>query len=672
MKIFNLIICFFVSAFGAFAENSWISSAQRVYYSSHTSEVSFIRFNIGEQPDLKTWYRELPAFYKLGDGYKFQLVNSEIDFAGFTHHRYQLTFNNIEIEGSIILAHVKNNRVVSFNGEVFKVETSAINTPFEMAVEEAKKHLAISKAMWEDSQREAFIKQETGNHKASFYPLNKLVYVFASIDSSGTMLKPRFELAYKIDIYSAIPFGRSWVYVSALNGNVITTENRIHETNVTGTVVTKYAGTNSIITDSVSSTQYRLRETVRGNGIATYNMNRGKDYSKSVDFIDSNNYWNNVNSYQDEVAGDVHWGTESTYDFYKNSYKRNSIDNKGFALNSYVHFDSSYVNAFWDGSRLSYGDGNGTYSPLTSVDIVAHEITHGLTTNTANLIYSYESGALNESFSDIMAIAIEFVADSAGADWTLGEDVVSGGIRSASNPKSKNQPNTYKGQFWYSGTADNGGVHINSGVQNHWYFLLSQGSKGTNDWSQNYSVTGIGYKKAADIAFRNLTYYLGRFDKYEEARRYSIESAIDLYGLCSQELKSTINAWHAVGVGNKADSLVKADFSYGKVQLCDTPGIVSFFTNASYYDSLIWDFGNGSTSNINRPTATYNSYGKFDVKLKVFSCYSTVDSSIKNALVEIDSGGAGCNMILMPKTGKLATITYCEGLLADDGGLGAL
>lgn len=144
-----------------------------------------------------------------------------------------------------------------------------------------------------------------------------------------------------------------------------------------------------------------MYETTRGLGVHTYNMQKGTNYGAAVEFLDANNIWSNVNANKDQYAGDAHWGGEMTYDFYQ-SMGRNSIDNAGYALNLYVHYNTNYVNAFWDGTRMTFGDGNATNNPLTSLDITGHEISHGLDELTANLTYQDEPGALNESFSDIL------------------------------------------------------------------------------------------------------------------------------------------------------------------------------------------------------------------------------------------------------------------------------
>ena len=200
----------------------------------------------------------------------------------------------------------------------------------------------------------------------------------------------------------------------------------------------------------------------------------------------------------------------------------------------------------WNGIAMRYGDGSG--NPLISIDVVGHELAHGVTGYSAGLIYANESGALNESFSDIFGTAVEFHAMSDSADWAIGK--LDFHLRQMDDPNSFNDPHTYFGSFWYTGTADNGGVHINSGVQNYWFYLLSEGGSGTNDLGNNYQVDSFGIDNAAEIAYRNLVYYLTPSSDYYDARRGSISAAEDLYGSCSYETNLIAKAWHAVGVGS--------------------------------------------------------------------------------------------------------------------------
>jgi PKD repeat protein len=252
-------------------------------------------------------------------------------------------------------------------------------------------------------------------------------------------------------------------------------------------------------------------------------------------------------------------------------------------------------------------------------------MTHGVTERSSGLAYQNESGALNESFSDIMGTCVEFYAKPTDANWDIGEDV--GALRNMQNPKSHNQPDTYKGQQWYTGTADNGGVHTNSGVQNRWFYILVSGAQGTNDIGSAYNVTGIGIDKAAKITYRNLI-NLTSSSNYAASRAGALKAAKDLYGECSQEYLSTGNAWYAVGVGVKLEcSLVPvADFSANKTTSCD--GTIQFTDKSSSSPtSWAWDFGDGGTATDKDPIHTYATSGKYTVKLTATNANGKDDES---------------------------------------------
>ncbi len=410
--------------------------------------------------------------------------------------------------------------------------------------------VGAQKYKWQLPAEEAFIKREQNNTTATFFPTSELVFY----SGEEEVVPAAMRLAYKLDIYAQYPMSRQIVFVDAVSGKILGKRDLIHATNAAGSAVTAYSGTQAITTDYTGTT-YRLRETGRGNGINTYNMKAaGTSYAAAVDFTDADNNWNNVNTNKDQYATDGHWGTEKTYDYYFTKFNRSSVDNAGFALNSYVHTNlvafgyGDNVNAFWDGSRMTYGDGNATYSPLTALDICGHEITHGVTERTSNLAYSNESGAMNEGFSDIFGTAIEFYAKGTSGNWTIGENI-GASFRSMSNPNAFSQPDTYQGTYWYTGTADNGGVHTNSGVLNYWFYLLSVGGSGTNDKGTAFNVAGIGIDKAAAIAYRTNTFYLISTSNYASARTNAIKSAEDLYGVGSIEATQTGCAFAAVGVG---------------------------------------------------------------------------------------------------------------------------
>lgn len=495
-----------------------------------------------------------------GQGLKLGL---EKDALGFETHRFQQTVNGIPVEYGMMAVQTKGGKIVGQSGKwvlnVPKGVEKQANISESIALQNALSFIGAESYKWQNKEEEDFIRRDSD---ASFVPKGELVYYSDPTDEKLNDL----TLAYKFDIYAEKPLSRQYVFVDAKNGKVLGTDAIIHEVNTPGTATTAYSGSRSIVADSYNGS-YRLRETGRNGGTAveTYNLKKGTNYSSAVDFTDTDNVWNNVNTNKDQYATDAHWGAEMTLDYYYTKFGRKSIDNNNFAIKSYVHYSTNYFNAFWDGSRMTYGDGSSTTNggkPLTALDVCGHEITHGMTSKTANLAYQRESGALNEGFSDVFGNSIELWARPTQASWTLGEDF-SYVIRDMSNPNAYSQPDTYKGKYWKDASSsctpqgnpnlpgynDSCWVHTNSGVLNFWYYLLVTGGSGTNDNSFAYNVSGIGLDKAGAIAYRTLTTYLTSSSNYANARTYSIQAATDLYGATSNEVTQVKNAWNAVGVG---------------------------------------------------------------------------------------------------------------------------
>ena len=313
----------------------------------------------------------------------WQLIRNDKDDLGFTHSRYQQYYQNIKVVTGEYILHEKGNRLVAANGVFYNklsLSTTA-NISSLQALDQAKKDIGASKYLWECSDAEQIAL--TGK---VYSPSAELV-ILPSINGDK---KQKAVLCWKLDVYATTPHERYKVYVDANSGAVVFKENRICTITTNGTAVTKYSGVQTIGVDSLSPTSYRLREYSRGSGVETYNMLKGTNYALAVDFTDADNYWNTTTN-QDDAALDAHFGAEKTYDYYLNIHNRNSYDNLGSVLKSYVHYSNSYNNAFWNGSVMTYGDGNGTsFSPLTELDIAAHELSHGVTEFSSNLIYSYE------------------------------------------------------------------------------------------------------------------------------------------------------------------------------------------------------------------------------------------------------------------------------------------
>ncbi|ASW76002.1 T9SS C-terminal target domain-containing protein [Chryseobacterium piperi] len=523
----------------------------------HAELISFDK----SRPDFKgtpVLFDEASKRFSQGQGLK---IGAEKDQLGFETHRFQQTINGIPVEYGMMAVQTKDGKIVSETGKWVLNAPAAIEKKISIseniALQNAMSFVGADSYKWQNRDEEAFIKKEAKNSQATFFPKGELVYYSEPTDEKLSNLK----LAYKFDIYAEKPLSRQYVFVDAKSGTILGTEQLIHEANTPGTAVTAYSGNRSIVTDSYAG-QYRLRESGRNGGtsVETYNLNRGVVYQLATDFTDADNYWNNVNINKDQYATDAHWGAEMTLDYLYTKFGRRSIDDNNFAIKSYVHYAVNFFNAFWDGQRMTYGDGDNSnnFQPLTALDVCGHEITHGMTSKTANLAYQRESGALNEGFSDIFGNTVERWARPNQANWTLGEDF-GRVIRNMANPKDYNQPDTYMGTYWKDAsttgcqvpnqTNNNCGVHTNSGVLNYWYYLLVSGGTGTNDKGFSYNVSGIGFDKAAAIAYRTLTTYLTASSNYANARTYSLIAAKDLYGEGSNEIKQVTNAWDAVGVG---------------------------------------------------------------------------------------------------------------------------
>ena len=567
----------------------------------------------------------------MGKENTYKLLNTTSDKLGYVHYRYKQYFNNIPVEGTMYILHTKEGMVKSMNGELLSeiTMTSAVSVSENVALANALGAVNATSYKWQIPAEENYIKSKESNPSASYFPKGELVY----INPTEKLNSQTLRLAWKFDIYGHEPLSRDYVYVDAVTGEVLLKKNRIHTTDTPGTAITGYSGTQTIITDSFSG-GFRLQESGRGDGIRTFDLNQGNNYGNAVDFTDTDNMWNNVNAQEDQFATDAHWGAEMTYDYYWLIHNRNSIDGLGFQLDSYVHYNTNYSNAFWDGTRMTYGDGGSTTTPFTALDIAGHEITHGLTEFTSNLDYSYESGALNESFSDIFGTCIEFYGRPLNANWLMGSDI-GYTIRNMANPNAVGDPDTYQGNNWATGPGDNGGVHTNSNVQNYWFYLLTVGGNGTNDNSDAYNVTGIGMTNAAAIAFRTNTVYLTSTSQYADARYYSILSAIDLFGACTPEVISTTNAWYAVGVGGAFVFGVNVAFTANATASCGVPFTVNFTSNSTNVGTYTWDFGDASTSNQANPSHIYTNFGTYTVTLIGDGGACGADTAVQTAYIVI-------------------------------------
>ncbi|MDD5571975.1 MAG: M4 family metallopeptidase [Bacteroidales bacterium] len=614
-KLFTFSVALLLLQFVSFSQTSTsaqksVAGAERIVYDNNLNVPTYMKFKQGSEINVSDFANWMQKNFSTDSRISYKPVSIEKDNIGMVHYRYQQTFNGHNIENAIYILHTKNNKIQSVNGKIFdaidNVSATAVLSE-KNALDKALNYFAAKQYKWQVASEELMLKKNTNNPDATYYPKGELVYVAANGELNARNLK----LAYKFNIYSVVPLKREYVYVDASSGEIIWTASRIFISDVTATASTKYSGTQTITTDSINATSYRLRETGRGNGVETYDLNNGTDYMAAVDFTDTDKLWNRTDI--DQGATDGHWGAEKTYDYYLLKYGRNSIDGNGYKLRSYVHYDVNYSNAFWDDEKMTYGDGSNS-KPWTALDICAHEVTHGLTSNTANLIYQYESGALNEGFSDIFATCVEFMAKPATANWTMATDIMTG-FRNISNPNATQNPDTYLGTYWQAGGSDIGGVHTNSTVLGYWFYLLSQGGSGTNDNSNVYSVPKIGRDTAAQICYRTLTVYLTPTSNFFEARSNSLIATADLFGECSAVFQAVVKAWYAVGIGPNYAPGVVSDFTAVSTSNCFVPFEAKFTNNSTNSLSYKWTFGDGTSSSEINPSHVYTAGGTYTVKL---------------------------------------------------------
>ncbi|MFD9793454.1 M4 family metallopeptidase [Streptomyces sp. NPDC059070] len=320
---------------------------------------------------------------------------------------------------------------------------------------------------------------------------------------------------------------------------------------VAGTGVSIYSGRVSIdVTQSGSG--YSMTDPSHGNGYTT-NLNHATSGTGSVFTSSSGTFGNGSTSDPASAGADAHYGAAETYDYYKNVQGRSGIFGDGRGVPSRTHYGNAYVNAFWDGSQMTYGDGQGNARPLVELDVAGHEMSHGVSGALTGWDETGETGGMNEGTSDIFGTMVEFYANNPvdKPDYTMGELININGdnkpLRYMYNPSLDGQsPNCWD--------SNNGNLdpHYSMGPLNHWFFLAAVGSGdhgyGNSPTCNNSTVTGLGNDKAAKIWYKALASYANSSENYHQARTDSLKAAADLYGAHCTEYNTIDAAWAAVSV----------------------------------------------------------------------------------------------------------------------------
>ncbi|MFB7598885.1 M4 family metallopeptidase [Streptomyces sp. NPDC056160] len=337
----------------------------------------------------------------------------------------------------------------------------------------------------------------------------------------------------------------------------------------TGDGKSLYSGTVALETTQ-SGSAYQLKDPTRGNTYTGDAENKTDlcifgicfQRAPATLFADADNHWGTgATADRASAAVDAQYGTNETWDYYRYVHGRNGIAGDGKGSYNRVHYGTNYNNAFWDDSCfcMTYGDGDGTtFGPLVALDVAGHEMSHGVTSKTAALTYSGESGGLNEATSDILGTMVEWYANNPAdpGDYLIGEKIVRSGFNgTALRYMDKPSKDGNSADCW-SASVGNLDVHYSSGVANHFAYLLAEGSgaKTVNGVAynsptcNNSTVTGIGHDKLGKIWYRALTVYMTSSTNYAAARTATLSAAKDLYGAGSAEYGAVAAAWSAVSV----------------------------------------------------------------------------------------------------------------------------
>ncbi|SCL67211.1 M4 family metallopeptidase [Micromonospora eburnea] len=503
--------------------------------------------------------RANPGAVQGADGEAYQAVRTRVDASGAAHTRYTRTYHGLRVYGGDFVVHTAPNGAM--NG-------TSVGLTAPLALSTTAK---VSSTAAEASARKAF----SGKLTAVGTPE---LFVDAS-SGKGRLAWETVASGWQADGQTP---SKLHVITDATSGKVIGSYDEIEA--VVGSGQGIYTGTVSIDT-TLSGSTYQLVDPSHGNG-RTCDMNNTTSGTCTT-FTNSTNTWGNgTNSNRQSAAVDAHFGAAKTFDYFKNVHGRNGIFGNGTGVPSRVHYGSNYVNAFWDGSQMTYGDGSSNSRPLVSLDVAGHEMSHGVTEALSGLVYSGESGGLNEATSDIFGNMVEFYADAPSdpGDYQVGEKININGngtpLRYMYNPSLDGSSHS----CWSTSTK-NVDVHYSSGVANHFFFNLAEGTGATAYGTSPVcgsapAVTGIGREKAEKIWYRALdvyftsnTAYVNTSNPANTARAYTLKAATDLYGNCSTEYKTVQAAWTAVNVaGNDAPcGSTGNDFS---VSLSPTAGSV--------------------------------------------------------------------------------------------------
>ncbi|MER7463360.1 M4 family metallopeptidase [Streptomyces sp. NPDC097981] len=484
----------------------------------------------------------------LGNAEKLVVKDVVTDADGSRHVRYERTYNGLPVLGGDLIVHH------DAKGAVKSVDKAVQHS---IAPASLSPKLSASQAA---AQATGAVNATVGIAKDTDEP------ALTSVDRTGT---PRLvvwaasgtpRLAYETLVEGMRADGTpssQRIVTDAASSEVLSVHEGVQTAGATGSGKGVFVGSVPLTTEYTGST-YQLKDATRG---GQYSVNlSNKTGGNGTLYTDTDNAWGDGTVANGQSAAvDAQYGAAATWDFYKNVFGRSGIRNDGVGAYSRVHYGRNYVNAFWSDSCfcMTYGDGASNTHPLTELDVSGHEMSHGVTANTAGLNYSGESGGLNEATSDIFGTGVEFNANLSAdkGDYLIGELIDLNGNGTPLRYMDKPSKDGNSADYWSSGVGSLN-VHYSSGVANHFFYLLSEGSGAktingvayNSPTSNGSSITGIGRDKALQVWYRALTVYMTSTTDYQGARTATLKAAGDLYGATSVEYQTVAASWSGVNV----------------------------------------------------------------------------------------------------------------------------
>jgi len=602
----------------------------------------------------------------LGTGEKLVVKDVITDADGSTHVRYDRTFDGLRVIGGDLVSHRDNA------GTVQSVSWNASRTA---AVASRTPKVSLASAEAAGAENAASVQQgTTANH-------GELV-VFAS----GATPKLAYDVLTEGMRADQTP-SRLHTIVDANTGETLQTWDEVE--NGTGNGI--YVGTVTIGT--TAGTSYSMRDTV-GNYTTDLNGSTSSTAAGTT-FTDADDIWGNGLVTSRASAGvDAHYGAEKTFDYYKNIQGRNGIWNTGVGARSRVHYGTNYVNAFWDGTQMTYGDGASNTHPLVELDVAGHEMSHGVTENTAALVYTGDAGGLNEATSDIFGTAVEWYANNASdtPDYLIGEEININGNGTPLRYMDQPSKDGASKDCW-SSTLGSLDPHYSSGPLNHWFYLASEGSgaKVINGVSYNSptcnasTVTGIGRAAAEKIWYRTLSTYLTSNSNYAAARTGAVKAAKDLYGVGSAQCAGIVASFAAISapVGTETcgttppptgNLLLNPGFESGAVNWTGSAGPITTDTGRPSHTGSwkMWLGGNGVTTtetesqSVTIPSAAAAPALSYWIRTDTSESGTTAYDTMK---VQVVSGATTTTLVTYSNVGTNATYSQKSFSLAAYKGL---